>query len=92
MLAHNALSVACIHVAHLDTTGTVAATTAWATHKQLTGLFGLEQTLSTGCVIFRWDVAGHFTGDREKKYQYSVDNAEGDDVYKNEFGFYYTWL
>ena len=67
MLAHDAFSVACVHVAHLDSTGPVAASTAWATHKQLTRSLGLEQTLTAGGIKLGWDVAGHFTDVGEKK-------------------------
>jgi len=62
VLAHDALAVAGIHVAHLDTTGAVAASAVGTTHEQLTGLLGLEQALACGSVELRWDVVGHFYG------------------------------
>jgi len=46
VLAHDALAVAGIHVAHLDTAGAVAASAVGTTHKQLAGLLGLEQALA----------------------------------------------
>jgi len=46
VLAHDALAVAGVHVGHLDTTGAVAASAVGTTHKQLTGLLRLEQTLA----------------------------------------------
>ena len=59
MLAHDALAVGSVHVAHLDTAGAVAASAVGTTHKQLTGLLGLEQALACGGIELRWDVVGH---------------------------------
>ena len=61
VLTHDALAVLGIHVAHLDTAGAVAASTAWATHEQLAGRLGPEQTFTTGGVKLGWGVADHFS-------------------------------
>jgi len=60
VLAHDALAVAGVHVAHLDAAGAVAASAVGTTHEQLTGLLGLEQALACGGIELRWDVVGHF--------------------------------
>ena len=59
MLLHNALAMAGVHMAHLDTGRSVAANAVWATHKQLTSLLALKETLACGGVELRWDVVGN---------------------------------